>query len=211
MRIVVISPESRDPREIPAMGRFFDAGLERYHVRKPSWAAADLEAWLIGLPEAWRPKIILHGHQPLVERLGLGGRHDRDGEPGDGSMPRAASRSCHDLPSLRRLLGEDGSILFGPVFPSISKPGYGPAADFPWYGLWALLKQRRRAGAPDAGVRARVLAIGGITAQRLGRCAEVGFDGAAVHGAVWGDPDPARAYARIRDEAARLEDARDAA
>jgi thiamine-phosphate pyrophosphorylase len=211
MRIVVISPETRDPREIPAMERFFAAGLERYHVRKPSWTARELEEWLALLPEAWRPRIVLHGHQPLVERLGLGGRHERDGEPGDPSVPRAVSRSCHDLPTLRRLLGEGGSILFGPVFPSISKPGYGPAADFPWYGLWALLKQRRRAFAADAGAQARVLAIGGITAERLGRCAEVGFDGAAVHGAVWGDPDPARAFSRIRDEASRLEDARDAA
>jgi thiamine-phosphate pyrophosphorylase len=211
MRIVVISPESRDPREVPAMGRFFAAGLERYHVRKPSWTPQDLEAWLTALPEAWRPRIVLHGHQPLVERLGLGGRHDRDGEPVDASMPRAASRSCHDLPSLRRLLGEDGSILFGPVFPSISKPGYGPAANFPWYELWALLKQRRRTSSSDAGARARVLAIGGITAQRLGRCAEIGFDGAAVHGAVWGDSDPARALARIRDAAARLDETLDAA
>jgi thiamine-phosphate pyrophosphorylase len=206
MRIVVISPESRDPREIPAMEGFFAAGLERYHVRKPSWTAADLEAWLLGLPAAWRPRIVLHEHHALVGKLGLGGRHEKDGK-GD-ARPGAAGRSCHDLASLRRHLGTPGSILFGPVFPSLTKPGYGPAADFPWDPLGALLNETR----PPGGQRAAlVLAIGGITAGRLGRCRELGFDGAAVLGAVWNEGDPARAFAAVREAAARLEGARDAA
>jgi len=211
MRIVVISPESRDPREIPAMEGFFAAGLETYHVRKPSWTAPELEAWLLGLPEAWRPRIVLHEHHPLVEKLALGGRHDKDGGPGADPPPGAVSRSCHDLASLRRHLGAQGSILFGPVFPSLTKPGYGPAADFPWYELWALLRQRRRTRARDPRLPARVLAIGGVTADRLARCRGLGFDGAAVLGAVWGESDPARAFERIRDAAARLEDTRHAA
>ena len=46
MRIIVISPESSDAREVPAMQGFLAAGLERYHVRKPAWSEAELEAWL---------------------------------------------------------------------------------------------------------------------------------------------------------------------
>jgi thiamine-phosphate pyrophosphorylase len=73
--------------------------------------------------------------------------------------------------------------------------------------LWALLRQTKRVDAPTAQRPARILAIGGITDQRLARCDEIGFDGAAVLGAVWNDPDPARALAGIRNEAARLEKA----
>jgi len=211
MQIVVISPESSDPREIPAMRRFFADGLECYHVRKPSWTAAELGAWLRGLPGEWRPRLILHEHHPLVGELGLGGRHDKDSGPAGNPLPGGSSRSCHDVASLRRHLGAYRTILFGPVFPSLSKPGYGPAADFPWYELWALLRQGRRAGTPGSPGSARVLAIGGITARRLARCFEIGFDGAAVLGAVWNDPDPARAFERIRDAAAKLDDARHAA
>ena len=209
MDIVVISPEARDPREVPAMERFFAAGLERYHVRKPSWTAPELEEWLLGLPEGWRPSIILHEHHPLVEKLGLGGRHDKD--TADAGSPAGASRSCHDIASLRRHLSAYDSILFGPVFPSLTKPGYGPAPGFPWYELWALFRQKNRAERTGSRRPARVLAIGGITAQRLSRCSEIGFDGAAVLGAVWNHPDPARAFAAIRDAAARLEGARHAA
>ena len=211
MQIVVVSPESRDPRELPAMERFFAAGLERYHVRKPSWPAAELEAWLRALPGDWRPRIVLHEHHDLVERLGLGGRHDKDAGGDGGGAPAGTSRSCHDIACLRRHLGAYPTILFGPVFPSLSKPGYGPTPGFPWYELWALFRRGDRAPGPGSRGPASVLAIGGITAQRLARCAELGFDGAAVLGAVWNGPDPARALAAVLHEAARLEGARHAA
>lgn len=58
---------------------------------------------------------------------------------------------------------------------------------------------------------ARVYAVGGVTAERLGRCRELGFDGAAVLGAVWNAPDPVAALAAIRAASARLEGARHAA
>jgi len=51
---------------------------------------------------------------------------------------------------------------------------------------------------------ARVLAIGGVTAERLGRCGELGFDGAAVMGAVWNGPDPVRAFAGILSASEKL-------
>ncbi|HEY5079920.1 MAG TPA: thiamine phosphate synthase [Opitutaceae bacterium] len=201
MQIIVISPEDLDPREVGAMEGFFAAGLERYHVRKPQWSAPDLEAWLRALPVEWRPRIVLHQHHSLVGALGLGGRHEK----GDSQRAQGPSRSCHDLPSLRRYMKAFGQVLFGPVFPSITKAGYGPAPDFPWAELKSILEGR---GAQDS---ARILAIGGITAATLGRCAELGFDGAAVHGAVWRDPDPVRAFKDFVVAADKLEAERNAA
>jgi len=201
MRIVVISPEGNDPREVPALGAMLAAGLERYHVRKPAWGAGELEAWLLALPLAWRPALVLHEHHGLAAGLGLGGSHDRDGQ---GATGGAASRSCHDLGTLRLAMALYPQVLFGPVFPSISKPGHAPAPGFPWPELRELL----RAGRPGP---CRVLAIGGVTRGRLGRCLELGFDGAAVMGAVWAEADPAAAFLRIRDAAQRLEASRHAA
>ncbi len=203
MKIIVISPEAADPREVPAMDGFLSSGLERYHLRKPSWSGPQIEAWLGALPPQWLGRIILHGHAPLARRLGLGGWHDRDVP--QVSSPAAFSRSCHDLGSLRRSLPLHPQLIFGPVFESITKPGYGPGAAFPWEELRGILT------APRSPADARVLAIGGITAERLERCAGLGFDGAAVLGAVWNEADPVRAYARIRDSAARLEASRHAA
>ena len=202
MRIVVISPDWGDPRERPVLQGLFSEGLERYHVRKPSWTEAELEAWLTGLPEAWRPRLFLHEHHALVGKLRLGGAHEKDR---DYSGPRGASRSCHDLPGLRESLGLYGQILLGPIFPSLSKPGHGPAEALHGEDLRALLAEHPRSG------DCKVLALGGITSGSLARCREMGFDGAAVLGAVWQADDPVRSFVEIRDAARREEVSRHAA
>jgi thiamine-phosphate pyrophosphorylase len=202
MQIVVISPESADSREVHAMGAFFGAGLERYHVRKPSWSREALESWLEHLPREWRPRLILHHYHPLAAKLGLGGTHDRDEEGTSGQL--GISRSCHHIESIRLLLPLYETLILGPVFPSLSKSGYGPPPGSPWADLKAILAKRSPGDA-------RVLAIGGVTGPGLTRCSELGFDGAAVLGAVWNERDPVAAYAGIREAAARLEAERDAA
>lgn len=197
MKLVVISPEAADPRETAVLRGLFAAGLECYHVRKPHWSAAQLEAWLRALPAGWRSRLMLHSHHELVARLGLGGRHWRD----DGSAPPTppagqglTSRSCHDLATLRMALGRYDSVFFGPVFPSLSKPGHGPQPDFSSDKVSALLAQRT-----SMERRTCVLALGGVTAEHLPRCHELGFDGIAVLGAVWQSADPVAAFCELQE------------
>ncbi len=193
MQIIVISPEGRDPREATALGRMLAAGLERYHVRKPGWPPGEIESWITGLPAAWRKRLILHGHPTLARDLGLFGTHlgDRD----RAGATDAFSSACHDLQNLSERLGAFPQVIFGPVFPSLSKPGYGPRQGFPWERLKGLLSLPRSGAA---------IAIGGVTAARLGRCHELGFDGAAVIGAVWGSDDPVGAFRELSGAASLL-------
>ncbi|MSU65056.1 MAG: hypothetical protein EXS38_02895 [Opitutus sp.] len=204
MKLVVISPEGDDPREIAVLGALFAAGLERYHVRKPRWSALQLEGWLRNLPVEWRSRLVLHQHQELVELFELGGRHWRD--EGKARQPHAGdatadgkvvdagitSRSCHDLTTLRAALGHYDAVFFSPIFPSISKPGYGPAPDFSAGELAALLRERS-----EFQRRTEVIALGGIDADNAARALELGFDGVAVLGALWQSPDPIRVFASL--------------
>jgi thiamine-phosphate pyrophosphorylase len=209
MKLVMISPEQNDPREIAVLGALFDAGLERYHVRKPHWSATQLETWLRALPAEWRPRLVLHQHHELVVTFGLGGRHWRDEKVGRGVLDEPqfdtahpegspylpiTSHSCHDLPALRTSLGHYDSVFLGPVFPSISKPGHGPNDNFPTNELSSLLNSRT---ANER--RTTVLALGGITAARLPQVRAIGFDGVAVLGAVWQASDPVAAFCEIQD------------
>jgi thiamine-phosphate pyrophosphorylase len=203
MELIVISPESAEPRERAAMEGFFGEGLGRYHVRKPLWTAQGLESWLRALPAHWLPRIVLHQHHELVGKLGVGGAHERD--TGTSLLSSAASRSCHGLESLRASLGRHPYVIFGPVFPSLTKRGYAPDPEFPWHELKGILSTRP---SPPA---TRVFAIGGVTAAGLPRCRELGFDGAAVLGAVWDEAEPVRAYIRLREAAEKLEANRHAA
>jgi thiamine-phosphate pyrophosphorylase len=205
MKLVVISPEHEDPREIAVLGALLAAGLERYHVRKPHWPAAQLETWLRTLPAEWRSRLVLHSHHELVATLGLGGYHWRD-EKGGARCPQRAesvlgtsrstftSRSCHDLTTLRASLGHYDSVFFGPIFSSISKPGHGPSDNFSTSELSSFLNSRT----PDER-RTAVLALGGITPARLPQIRALGFDGVAVLGAIWQADDPVAAFCEIQD------------
>jgi thiamine-phosphate pyrophosphorylase len=116
------------------------------------------------------------------------------------------------LRSLQEAVGKFDSIFYGPMFPSISKRGYGRPVRADEAELAEFLQTR--GGAREAkcnGRRTEVIAIGGITAQRLERCDALGFDGAAVLGAIWAAADPVAAWQEIATAAARLERAHHAA
>ncbi|MFC0526447.1 thiamine phosphate synthase [Phytohabitans kaempferiae] len=92
-------------------------------------------------------------------------------------------RSCHDEGELSRLSREHYAMV-SPVFPTPSKPGYGPPL-----GLDGLARLVARSPAP-------VLALGGITPQNAAGCLSAGAAGVAVMGAVMRADDPA---AVVRD------------
>jgi thiamine-phosphate pyrophosphorylase len=95
-------------------------------------------------------------------------------------------RSCHDATELARLTTED-YVTLSPVYPSASKPGYGPPL-----GPDGLAQLRRLAGRP-------VLALGGVeTPQRAAACRAAGAAGVAVMGAVMRADDPAAVVAALR-------------
>lgn len=209
MRVVVITPEQDRGDEAAVLDALFSAGLERCHLRKPHATAEELERWLERIPTRWRSRLVLHQHHPLVEKLGLGGWHWRDdggaesapqsvaspaGAPRGGTRPRRlTSRSCHDLRTLRAALGVFDAVFFGPVFPSLSKPGYAPKDAHIGEALGAILHTRT-----PAERRTEAIAIGGIDVATAPRAAALGFDGIAVLGAVWLAANPVEAYRRIQ-------------
>ena len=209
MKLVVITPEGLDPHEPAVLAALFAAGLERCHVRKPFATRDELAAWLRAVPAEFRVRLVLHQHHDLVAELALGGRHWRDESgtgvtsvdfPDHGRDARATltSRSCHDLVTLRAALGRYDSVFFGPVFPSITKPGYGPRADFSSEKISSLL-----AGRTASERRTAVIALGGITAENIPHCCALGFDDVAVLGALWQNADPVRAFAQLQLSLAR--------
>lgn len=191
MKIVVISPEGDEAREHAVLEALFAAGLERYHVRKPGWSREQVAAWLAAVPETWRQRLVLHQHHGLAAEFGCSGVHFKDGQPATArSDGRFQSRACHDLASLETALGRVDAVFFSPVFPSISKSGYGPAQD-----LGAVTERLRRRTAAER--RTAVLALGGITPDNATAAMALGFDGVAVLGALWSAPDPLEVFEQL--------------
>nr|WP_232510862.1 thiamine phosphate synthase [Micromonospora maris] len=94
-------------------------------------------------------------------------------------------RSCHDEGELSRLTTED-YVTLSPVFPTRSKPGYGPPLRP--VGLARLI---RLSPLP-------ALALGGIEIPAQVRaCVQAGAVGVAVLGAIMRSPDPQQTAAEL--------------
>jgi thiamine-phosphate pyrophosphorylase len=120
-------------------------------------------------------RLIVAGPDPLGgEAVHLAAR--------DPFVPAAlVGRSCHSVP---RLTGED-YVTLSPIFPTATKPGYGPA-------LGPARAHRMAGGVPW-------LALGGIdSAQRAAECVAAGAAGVAVLGAVMRADDPGQMVAELR-------------
>jgi len=199
MKIVLLSTPDERAGEVALVEKLFAAGLERFHLRKPGWKSEHVALWLESMPARWRGRMVLHAHAELASSFRVGGIHFRDdGNAPEDPAPRVmpgcrTSRSCHDVVSVKAALGRYDSVLFAPVFASISKPGYGPVPGHLLEELRTLLANRR----PEQ-ERTQVFALGGVTTQRLHECRSLGFDGVALLGAVWDAADPLAAFKQIQ-------------
>jgi thiamine-phosphate pyrophosphorylase len=98
---------------------------------------------------------------------------------------RLVGRSCHRGDDLSGLSQVD-YVTLSPVFPSPSKPGYGPPL-----GTDGLARHCARTAVP-------VFALGGVTSpDQAAACVAAGASGVAVMGVVMRATDPAAAVAAL--------------
>lgn len=163
-----------------------DGGARAVLVREKDLSGVERDA----LVEALRPYVevllVAAGPtgRPALDRVD--GVHLAARDPLPTCRPRLLGRSCHDADELRRA-GLEGCdyVTVSPVFPSPSKPGYGPPVTLA--GLRALA----------GGSTVPVFALGGVTAERAAACVDAGAHGVAVMGAVMRAPDPAGVVAAL--------------
>ncbi len=178
-------------RDLPATLRAARAaGLGWVSLREKDLTEAELgtlvtacRAALAGPPAA---RLTLHGAPETAAALGLDGVHLPAGAAVAQRVAAARRRlgpgaligsSCHDAEAVvaAAAAGADYATL-SPVFATASKPGYGPALG--------------GAGLRGAAGPLPLLALGGVTAARLGDCLAAGAAGAAVMGEVMRSADP---------------------
>jgi thiamine-phosphate pyrophosphorylase len=143
-------------------------------VRQRAELAAELAALLHPLGG-----IVLVASDPTIPSDGV---HLAGSDPVPDPPPPRWGRSCHDAGEVAEAARNGSSwATLSPVFPSRSKPGYGPPL-----GPAAL-----------AGHPLPVLALGGVDASNAADCVRAGAAGVAVMGALMAAPDPAAATAAL--------------
>ncbi len=146
---------------------------------------------LVALARPFGARVSVHGDVAAARQAGATGVH----------LPAGASPAV-----ARRRLGEETLIgvsahgiaeavhaeeagadyvSLSPIFPSASKPGYGPPL-----GRRGLAEAARRLDIP-------IVALGGITAADAGECLAAGAAGVAVLSAIMAAADPAAEVMRL--------------
>jgi thiamine-phosphate pyrophosphorylase len=165
----------------------FAAGCRWASLREKDLSGQEqvaLARGLLPLARKWNARLTVHGGADIAVAAGADGVHLAAG--GDVTGARAVLRpgalvgiSIHSVAEARSLDPNfvDYAIA-GPVFETASKPGYGPA----------LGAEGIRAIANAA--RVPVIAIGGITPERVVEIVAAGAAGIAVMGSVMRARDP---------------------
>lgn len=182
MQLIVITPESPVAGEPAILTAMLRQGADHVHLRHPSIPAQEMRRILRQMPPSMIPRVHIHDCFGLVGEFPDIGVHLNGRNPIEPKGHRGMlSRSCHSV--AETAIGRYDYVTLSPVFPSISKPGYrGHFTDDELQGL----------------MPGKVVALGGVTCERIGVVKRYPFMGVAVLGAVWQSDDPLEMVRKFR-------------
>ncbi len=168
--VAVFSHEGTYPNETEHVVGLLDAGLQRFHLRKPDASVAELKVYLSSIPEKYRSRIYVHYHRKLAEQFGCKLHLQFKFSVIQGEVQPCDSVSVHSLEEFEQIDGHIDSCTLSPIFESISKENYAANPE-----LDRIPRERTT----------RVLALGGVDVQTIIKAKDLNFNGAAALGAIW--------------------------
>ena len=187
--LIVLSDPNKINNEQQLSSQIFKSGLQTFHLRKPDYTKEDYEELLKAISPENKKKVVLHQYHELATKYNVKGLHLKEENRKKLSLDKlkdlkkemknknlTLSSSFHSVEEMIKYDGLFDYVFLSPVFESISKPGYVAGCE-----LRVLGKMNKT----------KVIALGGIQASNILKAKEYGFDGVAVLGAIWQNPDQA--------------------
>jgi thiamine-phosphate pyrophosphorylase len=194
--VIVISNPTSLKDEADLINQLFDEGLEIFHLRKPGSSLNELTLLLNQIDDRHHSKVSLHQHHVLNALFGLTRIHFTEEKRKQLSAKEInefkenkiiTSSSIHDQEKYETVSPHFDYVFLGPLFNSISKPGYKSIAkdDF----RVPLARETK------------IIALGGIDNSKITKVKEYGFDGFAALGNIWKDSENAiRNFKKLKKE-----------
>jgi thiamine-phosphate pyrophosphorylase len=185
--LLVISDRRQARRPLEEVAEaIFAGGCRWLSLREKDLPPAErlaLLSALVALGRRWGATVIVHEDVDAAAEAGAGGVHLPSGSSAAAArarLPRGLiGASAHTAREASDLLGSGADyVTISPVFPTASKPGYGPAIGLD--GLAEIVAQ----------VPGPVIALGGINAANAPLCLSAGASGVAVMGEVMRATNP---------------------
>jgi thiamine-phosphate pyrophosphorylase len=185
--MIVITNPIQTTNEISTIHSLFENGLELLHIRKPDFSVAEMKGFLLEINSDFRQQLVLHSHHQLAPAFGINRIHFTEKtrfETAEENLKNwkengfFLSTSIHKMADFEELSDDFDYAFFGPVFESISKLDYISNLDFK-----KELQQRKNN-------KTTLIALGGITFDKIKKTLEYGFNDVALLGTIWNSNNP---------------------
>jgi len=207
-RFYLITDHDHSRHKPPAvLGDLVEAGLRALQVREKALQAAALAEYAGNLSQSLGARrgeiaLYLNGMPELALSLGFDGVHMRSDSLHSGKGPETLREavgkvprfgiSTHSLEEVQAAVATGADFAtFGPVFATPSKAAYGDPV-----GLRALEAVARELKSSPSSLP--LIALGGVTPDRVKECLAAGASGVAAISAVWNAENPVRALEKFQ-------------
>ena len=188
--IIVISKEHYDHSEPKIWLQLLENGLENLHIRKYDLTDMEVIQLINSIPMTFRKALVLHSHHHLANELGINrlhfNSHLRDNVSKNGFKKYQLSCSVHHISEFNSLGSYWEYALLSPVYPSLSKPGYGLNKSV----ISQLVDRKNR--------QVSLVALSGINKENIDNTLQMGFDAVALMGSIWNSENPLETFHACR-------------
>ncbi|MBO6186361.1 MAG: thiamine phosphate synthase [Chryseobacterium sp.] len=175
--IIIITPEELVQNETEIINELFQEGLDLLHIRKPFINQNEMKNFIQKIDSKFHSQVVLHSHYDLAENFNISRFHFREIDRKNGLSQsftnKTISTSIHDIETFNQLNEEWEYAFISPVFPSISKKGYGENSN-----ILNDIKKRDNQNV-------KLVALGGIDENNIHQVFDNKADGVALLGAIW--------------------------
>lgn len=199
MIISVLSHPKSVENELETILFLLENGVDTFHIRKPNLSRKQTIAFIENFPKKHWDKFVLHHHYSLVFKMGLKGIHLNRKKKKSPFLTKLLlyyfklklpemhiSTSFSNLSSLFEDNRKYNYVFLSPVFDSISKSGY--QSSFSHHNLKAAMDKTKH----------KVLALGGVRADKIQLIRSAGFSGMVLSGILWEESNPIEVFKEIK-------------
>ena len=190
MKLIAITKPDFYDGEAAVIRRLFESGFDIVHLRKPCKDVAcrvhsndvacrvhiKIRNLLNVLSSEERSKIVVHDYPELYYEFSLKGFHiNKNIVKYPEGYQGFKTRSCHSLEEVMLYKDDFDYVFLSPIFDSISKQGYKSA----------FTEDELRRASEEGIIDKKVVALGGVTYDKISLLKDLGFGGAAMMGGAF--------------------------
>ena len=188
--IIIITPEEIVQNETEVINELFQEGLDLLHIIKPFISLEEMNNFIQKINTTFHHRLVLHSHYDVAGNFDISRLHfretDRQNNMFSSFTDKIISTSIHDIETFNELSKEWDYAFISPVFPIISKKGYGKNSN--------ILNDIKNRNNPDV----KLIALGGIHENNINKVLNSNVDGVALLGAIWERDNPLQIFRKCR-------------